>query len=188
MLAVFLGTKHLGAGAVGGPQLPARRCLPADELARRHSALVRVAPGRAATSRTTARTREPPSRRRCSTTRAWRTSRSSIGGHPRRLRAGAPRRRAGVLDGSQRRPGAAVAVGRSMAVSRTSRFQASLIRPWCIGGSTRRPDRRRRRSTSSRPTTLGDLDRHGDWLDIFDVVRLAQHLSWPGLGTRGAGR
>jgi hypothetical protein len=25
----------------------------------------------------------------------------------------------------------------------------------------------------------GDLDRHGDWLDVFDVVRLASHLAWP---------
>ena len=25
---------------------------------------------------------------------------------------------------------------------------------------------------------LGDLDRHGDWLDIFDVVRLAHRLAW----------
>jgi hypothetical protein len=24
----------------------------------------------------------------------------------------------------------------------------------------------------------GDLDRHGDWLDVFDVVRLARHLAW----------
>ena len=26
---------------------------------------------------------------------------------------------------------------------------------------------------------LGDLDRHDDWLDVFDVIRLARHLSWP---------
>lgn len=24
----------------------------------------------------------------------------------------------------------------------------------------------------------GDLDRHGDWLDVFDVVRLVRHLAW----------
>lgn len=24
----------------------------------------------------------------------------------------------------------------------------------------------------------GDLDRHGDWLDVFDVVRLTRHLAW----------
>lgn len=28
---------------------------------------------------------------------------------------------------------------------------------------------------------MGDLDKGGEWLDIFDVVRLVQHLSWPGL-------
>lgn len=26
---------------------------------------------------------------------------------------------------------------------------------------------------------LGDLDRRGEWLDVFDIARLAQHLSWP---------
>ena len=26
---------------------------------------------------------------------------------------------------------------------------------------------------------LGDLDRHADWFDIFDVVRLARHAAWP---------
>ena len=44
---------------------------------------------------------------------------------------------------------------------------------------TRRPRARARRScTSSASDHLGDLDVHGDLLDVFDVVRLARHEAW----------
>jgi len=29
---------------------------------------------------------------------------------------------------------------------------------------------------------LGDLDRHDDWLDVFDLIRLVSELSWPPVG------